>query len=77
MKKAYENWHQVIEYDGKALVNSKQTRRTRSSQNDLSMSAISYPNAIDDQMAFPQLHTTGSTEHALAENSITPLGKLC
>ncbi|XP_057545528.1 calmodulin-binding protein 60 B-like [Amaranthus tricolor] len=74
LKKAYENWHQVIEYDGKALVNSKQTRRTRSSQNDLSMSAISYPNAIDDQMAFPQLHTTGSTEHALAENSITPLG---
>ncbi|CAO2823010.1 unnamed protein product [Amaranthus hypochondriacus] len=72
LKKAYDNWHQVIEYDGKALVNSKQTRRTRSSQNELSMGAISYSNAIDNQMALPQLPMAGSTEHALVENSIMP-----
>lgn len=67
----------MIEYDGKALVNSKQTRRTRSSQNELSMNVINYSNAIDDQMALPQLPMAGSTEHALVENSIMPLGKLC
>ncbi|XP_057545532.1 calmodulin-binding protein 60 B-like [Amaranthus tricolor] len=73
LKKAYDNWKQVIEYDGKALVNSKQTRRTRSSQNELSMNVINYSNAIDDQMALPQLPMAGLTEHALVENSIMPL----
>lgn len=76
MKKAYDNWHQVIEYDGKALMNSKQTRRTRSSQNDLSMNTISYSNHIDDnQLALPRLPVAVPTEQALVENSVAAPGK--
>lgn len=75
VKKAYENWHQVIEYDGKALLNSKQTRRTRSSQNDLSINALNYSNAIDNQLAIPRLPIAVSTEQALLENSVSAPGK--
>lgn len=75
VKKAYDNWHQVIEYDGKALMNSKQTRRTRSSQNDLSMNTISYSNHIDDnQLALPRLPVAVPTEQALVENSVAAPG---
>lgn len=74
VKKAYDNWHQVIEYDGKALLSSKQTRRTRSSQNELSMNTVGYSNAIDSQLALPQLPVAVSTEQALLENNVVTPG---
>lgn len=76
MKKAYDNWHQVIEYDGKALLNSKQTRRTRSSQNELTMNTINYSNPIDSQLALPRLPVAVSSEQGLLENNVVTPGKL-
>ncbi|KAH9622481.1 hypothetical protein KSS87_015244 [Heliosperma pusillum] len=73
VKKAYENWHQVIEYDGKALLNSKQTRRTRSSQNEIPVNSISYPNAVmDNQLSLARLPIPALAEQQLVENSVPP-----
>ncbi|XVF34246.1 hypothetical protein REPUB_Repub18cG0043200 [Reevesia pubescens] len=54
LKKAYDNWNQVIEYDGKSLLNFKQNRRS-SAQNELQMGAVDYPDALDHQLQIPRL----------------------
>ncbi|KAJ8426879.1 hypothetical protein Cgig2_033800 [Carnegiea gigantea] len=70
MKKAYDNWHQVIEYDGKAFSNSKKTRRTRSSQNEAPIDTITFPNAIDNQLTLPRLPTAVSNEQLLLDSNV-------
>jgi len=75
VKKAYDNWHQVVEYDGKAFSNSKQTRRTRSSQNELPMNTVSLPNAVDGQLALPLLPIPMPTEKQLGHPSVGASGK--
>ncbi|KAK8488510.1 hypothetical protein V6N11_045073 [Hibiscus sabdariffa] len=62
VKKAYDNWNQVVEYDGKSLVNSKQNRRS-SARNELQMDALNYPNALDQQLQLPRLPVAVPTEH--------------
>ena len=61
MKKAYEDWNQVIEYDGKLLLNFKKNRRS-SARNELQMGAIDYPNALDHQLQLPRLPVPVPTE---------------
>lgn len=48
MKKAYDNWNQVVEYDGKSILSFKQLNNA--SQNELPMRSIEYPNVLG-QMA--------------------------
>ena len=74
MKKAYDNWHQVIEYDGKAFSNSKKTRRTRSSQNEVPIDTITFPNAIDNQLTLPRLPTAVSNEQLLLDSNVATPG---
>lgn len=61
MKKAYDNWNKVIEYDGKSLLNFRQNRRS-SARNELQMGAIDYPNALDQQLQLPRLPVSVPTE---------------
>ncbi|XP_022732413.1 calmodulin-binding protein 60 B-like [Durio zibethinus] len=63
VKKAYDNWNQVIDYDGKSLLNFKQNRRS-SARNELQMGAINYPNALDHQLQLPRLPVSAPTEQA-------------
>ncbi|KAL9224590.1 hypothetical protein vseg_000610 [Gypsophila vaccaria] len=75
VKKAYDNWHQVIEFDGKALINSKQTRRTRSSPSEGAMNAISYPNTqVEIPLSLARLPIVAHTEQQLMENNLMPPG---
>jgi len=74
MKKAYENWHQVIEYDGKAFSNSKKTRKTRSSQNEVSMDVVTFPNAVDNQLTLPRLPIAVSNEQPLLDSNVPTPG---
>lgn len=74
VKKAYDNWNQVIEYDGKAFLNSKQTRRTRSSQNQVQMNTISFPTVIDSHLALPPLPVSVRTEQQLVDSSASAPG---
>ncbi|XAR51186.1 hypothetical protein NMG60_11005742 [Bertholletia excelsa] len=55
LKKAYDNWNQVVEYDGKSLLSFKQTRRSNASRNELSTGAIDYPNTMGNQLSQPRM----------------------
>ncbi|XWS73211.1 hypothetical protein CRYUN_Cryun02cG0107100 [Craigia yunnanensis] len=61
VKKAYDNWNQVIEYDGKSLLNFKQNRRS-SARIELQIGGIEYPNALDHQLRLPRLPDPVPTE---------------
>lgn len=74
VKKAYDNWHQVIEYDGKAFLSSKQTRRTRSSQNERQMNTIPFPDGIDNQLALPILPLSVPPEQQLEHPGVAAPG---
>ncbi|XP_010259795.1 PREDICTED: calmodulin-binding protein 60 B-like [Nelumbo nucifera] len=54
VKKAYDNWGHVIEYDGKALLSYKQNKRPSSSRSELPMGP-EYSNSFDQQISVPRL----------------------
>ncbi|KAL6520644.1 Calmodulin-binding protein 60 B [Orobanche minor] len=54
VKKAYDNWNQVVEYDGQSLLNFKQIKRSNTLRNDLPLGHISYSNTINNQLP-PQI----------------------
>lgn len=68
MKKAYDNWSQVVEYDGKSLLSFKQLNN--SSQNEVPVESIDYSNAFD-QMA-PQHFPGPSQLSAMDPNLLMP-----
>ncbi|KAE8711274.1 Calmodulin-binding protein 60 C [Hibiscus syriacus] len=61
VKKAYDNWNHVIEYDGQSLLNFKQNRRS-SARNEFQSGALDYPSAVDHQLQLPRLPVPIPTE---------------
>ncbi|KAK6283717.1 hypothetical protein POUND7_002669 [Theobroma cacao] len=55
VKKAYENWMHVIEYDGKSLLGSKEDDNAGASQANVPMDLQGYPNSINQQQTLPSL----------------------
>nr|XP_027071329.1 calmodulin-binding protein 60 B-like [Coffea arabica] len=53
VKKAYDNWNLVIEYDGKSLLNFKQNKKSSASRDELPVGPVDYPNALDNQLSDP------------------------
>lgn len=51
MKKAYENWSQVVEYDGKTLMSFK----NKKARNELPMGQVDYSNSLNNQLQQPRL----------------------
>ncbi|CAK9176795.1 unnamed protein product [Ilex paraguariensis] len=49
VKKAYDNWVHVVEYDGKSLLNFNQVKSSGASQSDLTMG----PHSFDYQLSSP------------------------
>uniref|UniRef100_A0A5B6Z3I7 Calmodulin-binding protein 60 B n=1 Tax=Davidia involucrata TaxID=16924 RepID=A0A5B6Z3I7_DAVIN len=70
VKKAYDNWNQVVEYDGKSLLNFKQTKRASVSQNELPLGLIDYPNALDNQLHAPRLAVSVPSEQSSMDSSL-------
>ncbi|XP_058226206.1 calmodulin-binding protein 60 B-like isoform X3 [Rhododendron vialii] len=68
VKKAYDNWNQVVEYDGKSLLSVKQNKR--SSRNELPMGPVDYPNALDNQLTQPRLPGSIPSEQTLMDSSL-------
>ncbi|KAI4299286.1 hypothetical protein L6164_032760 [Bauhinia variegata] len=54
VKKAYENWMHVIEYDGQSLMNCKQNKTSDTSQLQVPMGSHDYANSFD-QFSMPSL----------------------
>ncbi|KAF5940216.1 hypothetical protein HYC85_021383 [Camellia sinensis] len=50
VKKAYDNWNHVVEYDGKSLLSFKQSKRPGASQNELPMGPVDYPTSFENQL---------------------------
>ncbi|KAL8136977.1 hypothetical protein V2J09_002978 [Rumex salicifolius] len=74
VKKAYDNWHQVIEYDGQSLLHSKQNRRvTRSSKNELS-AASGFSDSVVHQLALPSFPAAVPSEQPIMESALPIAG---
>ncbi|PSS04292.1 Calmodulin-binding protein 60 B like [Actinidia chinensis var. chinensis] len=70
VKKAYDNWNQVVEYDGKSLLSFKQSKRSSASRNELLMGPADYSNALDNQLPQPRLPGSVPSEQSLMEPSL-------
>lgn len=68
VKKAYDNWNQVIEYDGKSLLNFKQIRR--SARNDPQTGTLDYPNASDHQLQISRMPPPFTSDQPPADTSL-------
>ncbi|TKY54598.1 Calmodulin-binding protein 60 B [Spatholobus suberectus] len=72
VKKAYENWDQVVDYDGKSLVNANQNNRSIASENELRVDSIDYGSGLDHQLQLPALPVSVPSEQQM--NSGIPVG---
>ena len=72
VKKAYDNWDQVVEYDGKTLVSAKQNNRPDASEDELHMESIDYTSGLDHQLQLPVLPVSVPSEQQM--NSGMPVG---
>ncbi|KAJ1433506.1 hypothetical protein SESBI_06042 [Sesbania bispinosa] len=72
VKKAYDNWEQVVEYDGKSLVNVNQNNSSVESENELPVESIDYGSGLDHQLQLPTLPVSVPSEQQI--NSGMPVG---
>lgn len=61
VKKAYDNWMHVMEYDGKSLLNFKQQKSPEASLPEVPLATQDYPNSFD-QFTLPSLPVSVSAE---------------
>lgn len=62
VKKAYDNWMQVVEYDGKSLLSLGQNKAAVSSQNDPTIGSQNHTISFDQQTNLPSLPASISSE---------------
>ncbi|KAK6149851.1 hypothetical protein DH2020_017376 [Rehmannia glutinosa] len=70
VKKAYDNWMHVIEYDGKSLLGFDQSKSPDASQNDLRIQTQDQPNSFD-QLSQPSLPAQIPAEHPFMNPGLT------
>ncbi|CAA2945602.1 calmodulin-binding protein 60 D-like isoform X2 [Olea europaea var. sylvestris] len=61
VNKAYDNWNQVVEYDGKSLSNFKQ-KKSSALCNDLPMGPVNYPDVVESPFLPPRLPASVPSE---------------
>ncbi|GER52058.1 calmodulin-binding protein [Striga asiatica] len=54
VKKAYDNWNQVVEYDGQSLLNFKQNRKSSTSRDTPLVSSSNYTNTLNNNQLLPE-----------------------
>ncbi|KAI3782192.1 hypothetical protein L2E82_12227 [Cichorium intybus] len=70
VKKAYDNWNQVVEYDGKSLVSFKQSKRSNVSRNEYSVGSIDYPRSSNSQLIPPRVPIVGSSDSGSVDSNM-------
>ncbi|KAK6124423.1 hypothetical protein DH2020_041843 [Rehmannia glutinosa] len=70
VKKAYDNWMHVIEYDGKSLLGFDQSKSPDAPQNDLRIQTQDQPNSFD-QLSQPSLPAQIPAEHPFMNPGLT------
>lgn len=75
MKKAYDNWMNVIEYDGKALLNSKPSKKTTPTlQNEAPPVPANYPASYDQHVSQTHISALAPLEHQPSTDTGIPGG---
>ncbi|XP_059287956.1 calmodulin-binding protein 60 B-like [Lycium ferocissimum] len=64
VKKAYDNWNQVVEYDGKSFLNIKQNQKPSSSRNEHPVGPVDYPNTFVNQLPQSRLPVSVQSEQS-------------
>ncbi|GFP99453.1 hypothetical protein PHJA_002089400 [Phtheirospermum japonicum] len=65
VKKAYDNWGQVVEYDGKSLLNLKQVKKSSTSRNDFPLGTSNYSHSLDNQLQPQRLPEPSSVDQSM------------
>jgi hypothetical protein len=75
VKKAYDNWMFVIEYDGKALVGPRSNKKGNSSRSEASMLTMPYSAAYSQQAPLTREPVAMHPEQAAGNAGLTVGGK--
>ncbi|KAF9662651.1 hypothetical protein SADUNF_Sadunf18G0076400 [Salix dunnii] len=70
VKKAYDNWDLVVEYDGKSLLNFNQSRRESVSHNEHQINQIGYSNPSGHQVQLPRLPASIPPEQSSVHSAL-------
>ncbi|KAI3801652.1 hypothetical protein L1987_29762 [Smallanthus sonchifolius] len=70
VKKAYDNWSQVVEYDSKSFVSFKQPKKSGVSRNDYSMGSIDYQRSSNNQLLPPRHPVVGPSDSASVDSNL-------
>ncbi|PIN01306.1 hypothetical protein CDL12_26192 [Handroanthus impetiginosus] len=70
VKKAYDNWSQVVEYDGKSLLNSKQTKKSSTTRSDLPLGPVNYSHSLDNQVPPQRLPVSVPSEPTVDQSML-------
>ena len=71
MKKAYENWMHVVEYDGKSLLNYNQNKNLGTAQSQVLVGSHDYSNSLDQQFTIPSLPVPVHAEQPSIDSGAT------
>ncbi|KAK3188106.1 hypothetical protein Dsin_027667 [Dipteronia sinensis] len=71
VKKAYDNWMHVIEYDGKSLLDFMQNKSVVSPQADISTGPQNYLNSFDQQVTLPTLTVPAPLEQPSMDSGLS------
>ncbi|XVE87940.1 hypothetical protein DITRI_Ditri19aG0029000 [Diplodiscus trichospermus] len=71
VKKAYENWMHVIEYDGKSLLGCNEDDNPGASQANVPMDPQVYPSSINQQQTLPNLSVSVPSEQPPMDSGLT------
>lgn len=75
VKKAYDNWTHVVEYDGKSLLSFKQDKSSYVSQIEAPMPSHDYSNSFAQQFTLPTLPVPLPSEQPPIDSGICIGGK--
>ncbi|KAK3040016.1 hypothetical protein RJ639_027327, partial [Escallonia herrerae] len=67
-KKAYDNWNQVVEYDGKSLLSFKEPKKP--SRNELPIGSLDYSNPVNNYLLPPRMPISVSLETSSMDPSL-------
>lgn len=67
VKKAYDNWSQVVEYDGKSLMSFKQIKKSSTS----ALGPVNYPDSLDTQLPQQRLRDPVPSEPSVDQSDLS------
>lgn len=77
VRKAYDNWMHVIEYDGKSLLNEDQDKSASASQAEFPSGPPGYSISPENQLPMPSLQTQVAMDQPYMDSGQAGGGTVC